>query len=43
MLVVSDSDEKVPMDPEDYVALLAWVRAKEGRGEDGKNRGCAIL
>ncbi|MDD4137008.1 MAG: hypothetical protein PHT99_03820 [Methanoregula sp.] len=22
--------EKVPMHPEDYVALLAWVRAKEG-------------
>jgi hypothetical protein len=21
--------EKVPMHPEDYIALLAWVRAKE--------------
>ena len=33
MRFVSDPDEKVPMDPEDYVALLEWVRAKEGRGD----------
>jgi hypothetical protein len=28
--VPDDPAEKVPMHPEDFVALLAWVRAKEG-------------
>lgn len=31
--VSDDSGERVPMDPEDHAALLAWVKAKEGRGE----------
>jgi hypothetical protein len=34
----SDSaGEKMPMHPEDFVALLAWVRAKETGRDSQKN------
>ena len=36
-----DPVQKVPVHPEDYTALLEWMRAKEGwkRGDRCKNQG----
>ncbi len=31
-VIPESSAESKPMHPEDYAALLAWVRAKEGEG-----------